>query len=99
MKIVREHISFEKPESEKEFKDNLLSRKKFGKLFTLGNIDAGDLEDCKKSLNKIGVKYKINNNILWFYESQIKKLPEYKGERFIPCGDGTGFSFYEIKDL
>lgn len=71
--------------------------KKYGRILTKGNVEQ-DLKPMVGQLIKRNIDFNYNNNIIWFYEDQIIKLPEDNDGKYIPCSDDNGVSFYEIKD-
>lgn len=72
-----------------------------GKIFTSEMVKNGVFEKVKNRLDIITVNYHIKNNIIYFDEKELIKLPTYEKEYYIPYDDETGYSIYTIheKDL
>jgi hypothetical protein len=60
--------------------------KKIGKTFTDGDIE--EFHSMVVELKKLGIRFHVDGNIIWFFDNELDKLPT----------DGAGSSFYEISD-
>lgn len=69
-----------------------------GKIFTKNMVDDGDLDIIKSNLDLINVDYHIKNNILYFDEIEISKLPKDSYVPYVPYDELSGYSLYTITD-